>query len=106
MASKRGRPLWLPIQHHDVHDVPRTVIVHDEERRLLLHSRNDPTVGGFTPYYAVARLPDGWAPATPSWDDVAKHAERWLGEIDVTSVVFDQRRTAVRSYSLRAFLDR
>ena len=73
MVAKHRRPLWLKVDAYDVHEVPRTVLVHDGDRRFLLHSRVDPSVGGYTPYYAVARLPDEHDGAS-AWDATERSA--------------------------------
>src|SRR5688572_28774560 len=103
MVAKHRRSLWLKIDAYDVHEVPRTVLVHDGDRRFLLHSRLDPSVGGYTPYYAVARLPDEHAGA--SAPELVKAAKKWLGEIPVASVVFDKKAHAIRTTALQRFLE-
>jgi hypothetical protein len=81
---------WLPIQYRGFWDVPRIFLVRREGVLLLFESAFRVELDDYSDSYRVYVLPDLKDSELPAdWTQLAERASRFLGEIPIKDVRFD-----------------
>lgn len=81
------------VQYRDFWDFPRIFLVSHEQSLFLFDCELDEDVEDFSSEYKVFLMPElSEADLSGSWNKLSERAIRFLGEIPVSEVRFDQTR--------------